>query len=94
MPLTVNEYFNGNVKSISFQTKTLPATVGVMVPGEYTFDTSKKEVVTVISGCLTVQLPGSEEWIAHPPQSSFEVAANKSFLLKVTEDTAYLCTYE
>jgi purine/pyrimidine-nucleoside phosphorylase len=94
MPLTVNEYFDGNVKSIAFQTKTLPATVGVMVPGEYTFDTSKKEVVTVISGCLTVQLPGSEEWKDYPPQSSFEVAANQIFHLKVTEDTAYLCTYE
>ena len=94
MPLTVNEYFGGNVKSIAFQTKTLPATVGVMVPGEYTFDTSKKEVVTVVSGCLTVQLPDTEEWNEYRPHSSFEVAANKSFNLKVTEDTAYLCTYE
>ena len=94
MPLTVNEYFGGNVKSIAFQTKTLPATVGVMVPGEYTFDTSKKEVVTVVSGCLTVQLPDTEEWNEYLPHSSFEVAANKSFNLKVTEDTAYLCTYE
>ena len=94
MPLTVNEYFDGKVKSIGFQTKTLPATVGVMVPGDYTFNTSKKEVVTVISGCLTVQLPETEEWNEYHPQSSFEVAANKSFNLKVTEDTAYLCTYE
>jgi purine/pyrimidine-nucleoside phosphorylase len=94
MPLIVNEYFDGNVKSIGFQTKTLPATVGVMVPGEYTFNTSKKEVVTVISGLLTVQLPGTEDWKEYHPQSVFEVAANESFSLKVTEDTAYLCTYE
>jgi purine/pyrimidine-nucleoside phosphorylase len=94
MPLTVNEYFDGKVKSIAFQTKTLPATVGVMVPGEYTFNTSKKEVLTVISGCLTVQLPGAEEWTDYHPHASFEVAANESFNLKVTEDTAYLCTYE
>jgi purine/pyrimidine-nucleoside phosphorylase len=94
MPLTVNEYFDGNVKSIAFQTKTLPATVGVMVPGEYTFNTSKKEVVTVVSGCLTVKLPDAEDWVEYHPQSSFEVSANKSFDLKVTEDTAYLCTYE
>jgi len=37
--LTVNTYFDGSVKSIGFQTADLPATVGVMVPGEYTFDT-------------------------------------------------------
>jgi uncharacterized protein YaiE (UPF0345 family) len=33
--LDVNEYFDGNVKSIGFQTETLRATVGVMAPGEY-----------------------------------------------------------
>jgi hypothetical protein len=43
VPLTVNEYFDCKAKSIPFQTKTLPATVRVMVPGEYTFDTSKKK---------------------------------------------------
>jgi len=31
--LKVNEYFDGKVKSIAFETATLPATVGVMVPG-------------------------------------------------------------
>ncbi|HBF94201.1 MAG TPA: hypothetical protein DDX13_11120, partial [Marinobacter adhaerens] len=33
--LKVNEYFDGKAKSISFQTSTLPATVGVISPGEY-----------------------------------------------------------
>jgi len=41
--LTVNEYFDGKVKSIAFSTTTLPATVGVMAVGEYTFSTSQKE---------------------------------------------------
>ena len=44
--LETNEYFEGKVKSIGFQTNTLPATVGVMEVGEYEFDTSKKETVT------------------------------------------------
>ena len=94
MPLAVNEYFDGKVKSIAFQTRTLPATVGVMAVGEYTFNTSKKEVVTVVSGCLSVQLPGVEEWKDYAAGASFEVAANESFNLKVAEETAYLCTYE
>ena len=43
--LTTNEYFEGNVKSIAFETSTLPATVGVMAKGEYTFGTDCKEII-------------------------------------------------
>ncbi|MCG8316967.1 MAG: pyrimidine/purine nucleoside phosphorylase [Pseudomonadales bacterium] len=90
----VNEYFDGNVKSIGFQTETLPATVGVMAPGEYEFGTTKKEVMTVVSGALTVKLPNSTDWQTFEQGSGFTVAANQSFQLKVMVDTAYLCTYE
>lgn len=92
--LKVNEYFDGKVKSIAFQTATLPATVGVMAPGEYTFSTSQKEVMTVVSGALTVLLPGKSEWQTFEAGSAFDVPANASFQLKVAIDTAYLCTYE
>ena len=92
--LKVNEYFDGKVKSIAFQTSTLPATVGVMEVGEYEFDTSKKETVTVVSGCLTVKLPGSDQWQDFPAGTSFIVAAGELFHLRVAEETAYLCTYE
>ncbi len=92
--LKVNEYFGGKVKSIGFQTSTLPATVGVMVPGEYEFGTSQKEVMTVVSGALTVKLPGSSEWITFAAGKHFTVAANVKFQLQVAVDTAYLCTYE
>jgi uncharacterized protein YaiE (UPF0345 family) len=89
----VNEYFAGNVKSIAFQGEQLPATVGVMAPGEYEFGTSQREVMTVISGALTVKLPGSSEWKIFARGASFEVAANEKFQLQVKQDTAYLCTY-
>ena len=92
--LETNEYFEGKVKSIGFQTNTLPATVGVMAPGEYEFGTSKKETMSVVSGCLTVKLPDSSEWNAYNAGDSFIVEANKKFQLKVDIDTAYLCTYE
>jgi len=91
--LDVNEYFDGKVKSIALQTETLPATVGVMAPGEYTFGTSQDEVMTVVSGALTVKLPGAEEWQTFGQGESFSVAANASFDLKVAIDTAYFCTY-
>ncbi len=75
--LSVNEYFDGKVKSI-----------------EYEFGTSQKEVMTVVSGALTVQLPGSESWVRYDAGKAFEVAANTSFKVKTELDTAYFCTYE
>lgn len=92
--LDVNEYFDGKVKSIGFKTETLPATVGVMDIGDYTFGTSQKETMTVVSGALTVKLPGSDDWQTFEAGSHFIVEANQSFDLKVAVATAYLCTYE
>ncbi len=91
--LDVNEYFDGKVKSIGFATESLPATVGVMAPGDYEFATSEREVMTVVSGALTVKLPGQDEWQVFAAGDSFEVAADKSFQLQVAVATAYLCTY-
>ncbi len=92
--LDVNEYFDGRVKSIAFQTTTLPATVGVMQAGEYEFTTVKKETVSVISGALTVKLPGSDKWQTFHSGDNFIVDAQQQFQLKTDIDTAYLCTYE
>lgn len=92
--LEVNEYFDGNVKSISLQTETLPATVGVMAPGDYEFGTAQKETITVVSGALDVMLPGSDDFKIFQAGDTFIVEANKKFQLKVAVDTAYLCTYE
>jgi uncharacterized protein YaiE (UPF0345 family) len=89
----VNEYFDGKVKSIAFEGEKLPATVGVMAPGEYEFGTSQREVMTVVSGVLTVKLPGSDSWKDYAAGASFEVAANVKFQLQVKADAAYLCTY-
>lgn len=89
----VNEYFEGKVKSIAFQTESLPATVGVMAPGDYEFGTSQFETMTVVSGALTVQLPGTEAWQTFGPTQQFTVEANQSFKVQVKVDTAYLCTY-
>ena len=91
--LDVNEYFNGKVKSIGFQTVTLPATVGVMVPGDYRFDTSQPETMTVVSGALIVKLPNEIDWQIFNVGESFEVAENLAFDIQVEVDTAYLCTY-
>ncbi len=91
--LNTNEYFDGKVKSIALQTQTLPATVGVMAPGEYTFTTDCKEIMTVVCGELEVKLPNQSEWRTFIDGQVFEVEANSAFDLRVSIDTAYLCKY-
>ena len=89
----VNEYFAGNVMSLAFKTSDGPATIGVMAAGEYEFGTSTVEIMTVVSGKLTVKLPGSSAWKDYAAGDTFTVEANKKFQLKVASDTAYLCLY-
>jgi len=91
--LTVNEYFQGNVKSIGLTVDGGKATVGVMAPGQYEFGTSSIEVMKVIAGKLTVRLPGATAWRDFGPGSEFRVDANQKFQLTVAVDTAYLCLY-
>ena len=88
-----NEYFDGKVKSIAFQTETLPATVGVMAPGDYVFNTGDKEKMVVVSGSLTIKLAGDNSETTYNTGESFDVEANSSFDVKVSVETAYLCIY-
>ena len=90
---TVNEYFGGQVKSISFKTEDGPATVGVMAPGEYVFGTSSVEFMTVTSGLMSVMLPGEEEWKEYREFETFRVEKDVKFKVKVAEDTSYRCLY-
>lgn len=88
-----NEYFDGKVKSIAFHVKGASATIGVMAPGEYEFDTSSKEIMKVISGSLSIQQPGSDAWAVYGPGESFEVKSGARFGVRVSEETSYLCLY-
>jgi len=91
--LTVNEYFDGAVKSIGFDGVSGKASSGVMQIGEYTFGTSAAEVMKVVYGEMRVLLPGSESWRTVLAGEEFEVQANSSFDAKVTQVSAYLCFY-
>lgn len=88
-----NEYFDGKVKSIGFDDAGTPATIGVMAAGEYAFDTARPEQMTVISGALTVQLPGSDAWQTFKAGESFDVPGDSRFGVKATGETSYLCRY-
>lgn len=90
----VNEYFDGKVKSIAFTTPDGPATLGVMAPGEYEFGTSTVEYITVVSGVMTVKLPGEAEFRDYKPFDTFIVAKDAKFQLRIAADAAYICLYK
>lgn len=88
-----NEYFDGQVKSIAFQTETLPATIGVMAKGEYEFSTNQHEQMTIVSGNLSVKLPNKSDWEIYKQGSQFSIEADKTFKVIVNIESSYLCLY-
>ena len=89
-----NIYFDGKVTSrtVIFADGT-SKTLGIMLPGEYTFNTADKEIMEILSGDLDVSLPGKEGWQTIKGGESFEVPANAKFDLKVKALTDYCCSF-
>jgi uncharacterized protein YaiE (UPF0345 family) len=92
--IKVNEYFDGKVKSLALESAEGQATVGVIAAGEYEFGTSTMEIMTVVSGKLTVLLPGENTWKVYKKFESFVVPKGTKFKVKAEEDTPYLCLYK
>jgi purine/pyrimidine-nucleoside phosphorylase len=92
--LKVNEYFDGNVKSIVVNGAEGDATVGVIAAGEYEFGTSTIEIMTVVSGKLSVKQAGETEWKVYKKFESFVVPKDSKFKVKAEENTPYLCLYK
>ncbi len=92
--IKVNEYFEGNVKSMGLENEEGRATVGVMAPGEYEFGTSSVEYMTVVSGSMTVLLPGETKWKTYKPFQTFMVPRDAKFNLRIEEPSAYKCIYK
>ena len=89
-----NIYFDGKVisTSIAFLDGS-KKTLGVMLKGEYEFNTEQKEIMEIMSGKLEVLLPNKSEWINIKSGEIFEVPKNSSFKLKIHELTNYCCEY-
>jgi purine/pyrimidine-nucleoside phosphorylase len=89
-----NIYFEGKVSSrtLHFADGSIK-TLGIMLPGEYTFNTGDQELMEIMSGEMEVQLPGSESWIVIKGPQSFDVPANSAFHLKVKTVSDYCCSF-
>ena len=88
-----NIYYDGKVTSrtVEFADGEIKS-LGIMLPGEYTFNTADKEIMEMMSGELDIRLPG-EEWKTLSTPETFEVPANSSFDLKIKTVTDYCCSY-
>ena len=91
--ITENTYFDGNVKSLGYETADGNSTIGIINPGEYKFGTAKLEIMHIIEGELLVSLPDADEWKSFTAGTQFTVPADSSFSVKSTVQTAYLCQY-
>ncbi len=89
-----NVYFGGKVTSrtVLFEDGS-KKTLGIMLPGEYEFNTGDKELMEIISGGLEVLIKGQTTWKTVRGGESFEVPANSQFGLKVREVTDYCCSF-
>jgi uncharacterized protein YaiE (UPF0345 family) len=88
-----NSYFEGRVQSLGFERNGRRATVGVIGPGEYHFNTEAPERMTVVSGELAVRVATAGEWRAYPAGTSFELAGKSGFDVKALWPAAYLCEF-
>ena len=89
-----NTYFDGKVtsRSVVFPDGT-KKTLGIMLPGEYQFNTDDKEIMEILSGDLEVLLPEEEGWQTIKGGESFEVPAQSKFSLKIKTLTDYCCSF-
>lgn len=89
-----NVYFDGKVTSRTIVfADGAKKTLGIMLPGEYTFSTDAKELMEILSGTLDVLLPGEKEWKTVQGGEAFEVAAQSSFSLRVNSLSDYCCSF-
>lgn len=89
-----NIYFDGKVSSrtIVFADGS-KKTLGVMLPGDYEFNTADKEIMEILSGDLEVMLPGAKAWQNVHGGESFDVPAQAKFGLKIKTITDYCCSF-
>ena len=92
--VAANVYFDGRVSSrtVVFQDGTTK-TLGLMLPGEYTFNTAKPELMEVTAGRAAYCLAGETEWHAVSAGDSFNVPGDSAFQIRVEEILDYICSF-
>ena len=89
-----NVYFDGGVTSrtIKFESGEIN-TLGMMQPGEYQFNTDKKEIMDIQLGKVNVLLPDQTEWRCFTAGDTFEVKVNASFQINALSLIDYCSSF-
>ena len=89
-----NIYFEGKVISRNIYLKDgSKKTLGIMLTGEYEFNTVSRELMEIISGKLNLKLKDDKEWKLITSGMDFNIPKNSSFKLNVLETINYTCSY-
>ena len=89
-----NIYFNGNVISRNIFLKDgSRKTLGVMLPGEYEFNTETRELMEITSGKLNLKIQNDIKWTLIKDGMDFDIPKNSSFKVEVLEIVNYTCSY-
>jgi len=90
-----NVYFDGKVVShtVLFPDNTKKS-VGLIYPGQFTFNTGAPEIMEIISGSCRAKIKGEADWKAYPAGSAFKVSGNSAFDIAVDSGIAeYICSF-
>lgn len=91
---SANIYFEGRVISRNVYFKDgSKKTLGVMLVGEYEFNTKSREVMEIIAGKLNYKVDGSSDWQLVKEGMSFNIPKNSTFKVKVLNLVNYSCSY-
>lgn len=90
-----NVYFDGKVisHSVLFPDGSRKS-LGVILPGTFTFNTAAPEVMAITVGLCKVRVAGELDWRVVEAGSSFNVPANSKFEIAVEADSCeYICAF-
>lgn len=90
-----NIYFDGKVVSHSLLLADgRKKSLGLIYPGQFTFNTEAPEKMEIIAGTCRVRIGGQGDWIGFSAGTWFDVPGQSSFDIEVTEGiTEYVCSF-
>ena len=94
MAVKGNIYEGGKVTSRTIWTSDGERkTVGIMLPGSYSFSTSTQEKMEITNGVVEVRLGADGEWSIHKEGEFFMVPAGITFEIRCAGIAEYVCSY-
>lgn len=89
-----NIYFEGKVISHTVITSEGERkTLGVILPGEYKFDTGVPERMDISHGSCEIKISDAAVWTTVTAGSGFDVPGKSHFVIRVTDSCQYICSF-